>query len=112
MRTTRRSVLRKKGFKLAPLTAVSLRVPADIWEKCGWAAEAVGLTRTEFVRNTLEHATKHAQAPGNAKSRMIWASPEEWKAWQEIALHYELSVDELIGKAMNRLVPVAKDKAR
>jgi len=108
MLSTRRSVLRKKGFKLTPLTPVSLRLPAELWEKCGWVAEAVGATRTEFVRNTLHNATKCAQPPANAKSRMILAPTKQWDSWEKIAQHYGVPLNELICRAVNRLVPVAK----
>src|SRR3954447_8585127 len=109
MRRTQRSVLRKQGFKLPPLTPVSLRLPTELWEKCGWAAEVVGLSRTEFVRNTLANATKATQRPENAKSRMILASAAEWRNWHAIARYCNVPLDEMIRKAMNRLLPVAKD---
>lgn len=108
MRATSRSALRKKGFKLEALTPVSLRLPAEIWEKCGWAADAVGLTRTEFVRNTLARATQGAEPPATAKSRMILASAEEWKAWQIIADHCDVPLNELMRRSVNRLIPVVR----
>src|SRR4051794_12028809 len=103
MRPRSRSVLRKQGFQLAPLIPVSLRLPAELWQKCGWAAEAVGLNRTEFVRNALTHATKNAQPPEDAKSRMILASNEEWGAWQEAAHQIGTPLPDLIRRLLTRV---------
>jgi hypothetical protein len=108
MRADQRDVLRRSANKRDRLLPVSIRIPLDLWEKCGWAAEVVGLSRTEFVRNTLTHATRDTQPPENAKSRMILASDDEWRTWQAIAEHFELPLNELMRRAANRLIPRAK----
>src|SRR4051812_37727568 len=111
MAPNRRSVLRKQGFKLEPLIPISLRLPAELWQKCGWAAESVGLNRTEFVRNALNHATKNAQPPEDAKSRMILASNEEWSAWQEAAKRHGAPVSEVMRRLMNRLAERSRQQS-
>jgi hypothetical protein len=103
MRNQRRNVLRKSGFKLEPLAPISLRVPSELWEKCAWAAESVGLNRTEFVRNALTYATKDSQPPENAKSRMILGSAEEWAAWRRAAQKRGESLDSLMRTVMNKV---------
>src|SRR3954466_15511342 len=108
MRANHSHVLRQSRRQNQRLTPVSLRVPAELWRKCEWAAAAVGLDRTAFVRNTLTHAARDAQPPADAKSRMILATSEEWEAWEEMARDHNTTVDYLIRRSLNRLVAIAK----
>jgi hypothetical protein len=106
MSTKPPGVLRSANRKTAPLKPVSIRIPTDLWEKCAWAAAAVGLDRTTFVRNALASVAKDAKPPADAKSRMILASDDEWRAWDEIAKEYNTTVDYLVSGSLNRLIPV------
>ncbi len=81
MKTAHSRVLRKSRDPSAPLKPIGLRLPAELWEKCGWAAAASGLDRSTYVRNTLTDATQGIERPQNAQNREILASQAEWTAW-------------------------------
>lgn len=85
------NALRRKGFKLVPLKTVSLRVPSDLWERCGWKAVANGVNRTEFVRDTLTTATRDAKPPELREFRGIAASESELDLWEKSAAYRERS---------------------
>jgi uncharacterized protein (DUF1778 family) len=97
--------MNRKATRLQP---ISIRMPADLWQKCEWAASAVGLDRTTFVRNALASVAKDAKPPANAKYREVLASDEEWRAWHAIADHFEVPLNELMRKTLKRLVVRAK----
>jgi hypothetical protein len=97
------AVLRLASRKATPLKPISLRIPAHLWKKCELAGAAIGLDRSTFVRNTLEHATRNAQPPVDAKSREILASEEEWSAWLAAAKRLDRPLPELMPELMNRL---------
>jgi len=109
--TTKRSVLRHAGSDAERLIPISLRVPQELWDKCGWAAATVGLDRSTFVRNALSYVTRNAKPPANAQSREILASDEEWAAWDELAKTYNTTIDFLARHSLNRYVDVAKRQA-
>lgn len=111
MRIKDNDVLRRPNGEKCTLVPVSIRVPAKLWEKCGWAAAAVGLDRTTFVRNALTHVAREAKPPANAKSREILASDEEWAAWDQLAKDYDTTIDYLVRRSLNRVVDIAKSKA-
>jgi hypothetical protein len=103
MRKKTRTVLRKSGHKPPPLAVVSIRVSLDTWTRCGWAAQAKGVNRNEFVRDTLADATRNAKAPNTAECRGL-GSESEQAAWECTAKHYGLTVDEFMRQSANVVV--------
>lgn len=108
MKTARAAVLRKTRPPSAPLRPISLRLPVELWEKCGWAAAAAGLDRGTFVRNTLTHATQGIERPKNGQNREILASQAEWEAWEKLAKQYDLGTVDLVRRLLNRAVERAQ----
>lgn len=80
-----RSAMRRQGFKLNPLTTISVRIEPEIYARCDWAAAARGIRRSEFIRNTLARATEDAKPPKQRESRGLDVAGEQWAEWEEIA---------------------------
>jgi len=92
------------------MTVVSLRVPADLWERCGWMAEAKGVNRNEWVRTTLDNASRDAKPPNPREFRGIEASGEEWAEWERVAEGYGRPLSALIRDAFNHLATFDEKK--
>lgn len=101
-RTSRRA-LRSSARKPGPLAVVSLRVTLDTWARCEWAALAKGVTRNEFVRNTLDDATRDAKPPELRSFRGVGSAREQAR-WRDVAARYGFSDDEFLRKAANIVV--------
>lgn len=91
---------RRRAKRLAKivdhLIAVNLRIPADVWEKCAWAAAALGISRAAFARATLFDATKYTKPPADQDSLMIQLPGALRAALQAGADHYEVGIAEFL----------------
>lgn len=110
MRKTPRKALRKQGYKLPALNVVSLRIGASAYERCAWMAQAKGMNRTEFIRHTLDDATKGAQPPEPRCFRGISAGGAELAEWEQVAARRGHTVESLIRWILTNAV--AKDAAQ
>ena len=93
--------LRQAGFKMPRMETVSLRIPPDIWEKCGWAAATLRVDRSEFVRDTLEDATKNAKPPIPRQFRGVEGSASQNEQWEKAAAHLQIPIEEFAKQAMD-----------
>jgi hypothetical protein len=109
MRTRTRRALRESGFKLDSMTPISLRVPAELWAKCGFEAKAQGLDRAEFVRSVLYRATRDTQPPKTSESCEIQAPAETWAEWRKMAERVNRPVDVFVTAVMNRFINQVKE---
>lgn len=74
---------------------VTLRIGSELWERCGWAAAARNVNRSDFVRNTLANATRDALPPIPREFKGVSGSPEELAAWQRSAeMHGHRSLED------------------
>lgn len=98
-----RAERRRQGFKLPPMRSVSLRIPVEIWEKLGWLAIERNRDKSEVIRDILEHGTRNARDPESRKHRRIRATEAEWQAWEDMAEHMGVTIDDLVTTTMRRL---------
>jgi len=98
-----RAVLRKTGHRLPPLKIVSLRIEADVFERCQWAATARSTTRSQFIRDTLNIATKDARPTVHRRFRGLGTESEQAR-WRQVAERYGLTEDDFIRRAANVVV--------
>lgn len=95
---------RKLGYKLDPLEARSVRLPAKTWEKLGWLAEHKGLQVSDLMRSILGDAVVGVVAPRTVKTGEIRASDTDWESWKQTAEALGVSVDQLVCDTMGKVV--------
>ena len=93
--------LRQAGFKMPRMETVSLRIQPDLWQKCDWAAAARKVDRSEFVRDTLEEATKNAQPPIPRRFRGVEGTPAQVEQWEKAAAQLQVSIEEFAMQALD-----------
>jgi uncharacterized protein (DUF1778 family) len=93
--------LRQAGFKMPRMETVSLRIQPDLWEKCDWAAAAMKVDRSEFVRDTLADATRDAKPPVPRQFRGIEGTPAQVQQWEKAAALLEKPIDQFAIEAMD-----------
>ena len=71
MTLSRYDVARSHGTKLDPLRSYSVRVPASLWQRMGWAAAEQQISRSKFIRATFERASRDAKPPETSESLSI-----------------------------------------
>ena len=83
------------------MQTVSLRFCPNLWERCGWQATAMKVDRSEFVRDTLEGATKNAKPPIPRQFRGVSGSPSQMELWDKAAAQLEVPTEEFARQAMD-----------
>ena len=101
MRKKSHSAMRRQGFILPPLKTVSLRIQTDLWERCGWAAAALKVDRSSFVRDTLEDATKNAKPLVPLPFTGIAGTAEQRAQWERAAKLVEKPIGEFAAESLD-----------
>ena len=93
--------MRRQAFKMPRMETVSLRIQPDLWERCNWAAAAMKVDRSEWVRVTLADATRDAKPPTPRQFRGVEGTPAQLEQWEKAAAQLQIPIEELARQALD-----------
>ena len=93
--------LRQAGLKQPRMETVSLRILPDLWERCAWAAAALKVDRSEWVRDTLADACRDAKPPIPREFTGVESTPDKRAQWEKAAARLQIPIEAFASQALD-----------